>query len=219
MGNIIVVGCGRVGSQLATMLSNYDNNVTVIDRQEESFEKLGRAFNGSTIVGSGFDESTLQRAGIEDCDFFAAVTQSDNANLMCVEIAKRLYDVPSAIARLYNVAHERTYSQLGIDYVCGTALVAEEIFSKVMSGVGDHVTTFGDYEILQFALDLTQVGKSSITVADIERDHLIRVCAFLRADGSASSLPTPKSILRQGDCLLVAVRHGMINRLAKFMQV
>lgn len=219
MGNVIVIGCGRVGSRLATMLSSYDNNVTVIDRDESAFASLGRDFNGSTIVGTGIDESTLQHAGIEECDFLASVTQSDNTNLMCVEIAKRLYDVPNAIARLYNVAHERTYSQLGIDYVCGTALVAEEIFSKVMSGVGDHITTFGDYEILQFALDLSATGKDSITVGEIQKDHIIRVCAFERADGSTSSLPTSKSVLRQGDCVLVAVRHGMSGKLSRFMQV
>ena len=90
MSNIIVVGCGRVGSQLAIMLSNYDNNVCVIDRNPEAFASLGRDFNGSVFVGAGFDEEVLVKAGIEECDFVAAVTQSDNANLMVVEIARRL---------------------------------------------------------------------------------------------------------------------------------
>lgn len=90
------------------------------------------------------------KAGIDECDFLAAVTQSDNVNLMVVEIARRLYDVPHAVARLYNTGHERAYLQLGIDYVCGTALVAEEIFSKISSGLGDHITTLGDCEVVQF---------------------------------------------------------------------
>ena len=72
----------RVGSQLANMLSKSDNNVTVIDRTASAFANLGSDFNGATIQGVGFDEDVLARAGIEDCDVVASVTQLDNTNLM-----------------------------------------------------------------------------------------------------------------------------------------
>lgn len=218
MSNIIVVGCGRVGSALALKLSDYDNNVCVIDKSPEAFASLGRDFNGSTFVGLGYDEDVLLQAGIENCDFVAAVTQSDNANLMVVEIARRLYNVPNAIARLYNTRHERAYMQMGIDYVSGTSLVAEEIFSKIASGVGDHITTFANYEVMKFALDLHTIRKDSITVGDLERNHTIRVCAFERADGSVSSIPSSRSVLYHGDTILVTVRNDMISRLKRFMQ-
>lgn len=218
MSNIIVVGCGRVGSRLALMLSNYENNVCVIDRDPRAFASLGRDFNGATFAGVGYDEDVLMKAGIDECDFLAAVTQSDNVNLMVVEIARRLYDVPHAVARLYNTGHERAYFQLGIDYVCGTALVAEEIFSKISSGLGDHITTLGDCEVVQFALDLSQTRSDYIKVSDLESRHKIRVCAFERADGEISSIPTPSSVLYHGDTVLVALRHGMIPEIAKYMQ-
>ena len=218
MSNIIVVGCGRVGSRLALMLSNYENNVCVIDRDPRAFASLGRDFNGATFAGVGYDEDVLMKAGIDECDFLAAVTQSDNVTLMVVEIARRLYDVPHAVARLYNTGHERAYLQLGIDYVCGTALVAEEIFSKISSGLGDHITTLGDCEVVQFALDLSQTRSDYIKVSDLESRHKIRVCAFERADGEISSIPTPSSVLYHGDTVLVALRHGMIPEIAKYMQ-
>lgn len=218
MSNIIVVGCGRVGSRLALMLSNYENNVCVIDRDPRAFASLGRDFNGATFAGVGYDEDVLMKAGIDECDFLAAVTQSDNVNLMVVEIARRLYDVPHAVARLYNTGHERAYLQLGIDYVCGTALVVEEIFSKISSGLGDHITTLGDCEVVQFALDLSQTRSDYIKVSDLESRHKIRVCAFERADGEISSIPTPSSVLYHGDTVLVALRHGMIPEIAKYMQ-
>ena len=218
MSNIIVVGCGRVGSRLALMLSNYENNVCVIDRDPRAFASLGRDFNGATFAGVGYDEDVLMKAGIDECDFLAAVTQSDNVNLMVVEIARRLYDVPHAVARLYNTGHERAYLQLGIDYVCGTALVAEEIFSKISSGLGDHISTLGDCEVVQFALDLSQTRSDYIKVSDLESRHKIRVCAFERADGEISSIPTPSSVLYHGDTVLVALRHGMIPEIAKYMQ-
>lgn len=218
MSNIIVVGCGRVGSRLALMLSNYENNVCVIDRDPRAFASLGRDFNGATFAGVGYDEDVLMKAGIDECDFLAAVTQSDNVNLMVVEIARRLYDVPHAVARLYNTGHERAYLQLGIDYVCGTAHVAEEIFSKISSGLGDHITTLGDCEVVQFSLDLSQTRSDYIKVSDLESRHKIRVCAFERADGEISSIPTPSSVLYHGDTVLVALRHGMIPEIAKYMQ-
>lgn len=218
MSNVIIVGCGRVGSRLALMLSDHDDNVCVIDRNPAAFASLGRDFNGSTFAGVGYDEEILVKAGIEECDFLAAVTQSDNANLMVVEIARRLYDVPHAVARLYDSTHERTYSQLGIDYVCGTALVAEELFSKATSGIGDHIAMFADYEVLQFALDLSASGSQSIKVSDLESRHRLRVCAFERADGSTSSIPSPSSMLYQGDVVLAVVAHSELSTIAKYAQ-
>lgn len=218
MSNIIVVGCGRVGSQLASLLSNNGDNVCVVDRYAEAFANLGRGFNGMTIQGVGFDESVLIRAGIEDCDVLAAVTQYDNANLMAAEVASKLFDVPHVIARLYNPDHERAYMQLGLDYVCGTSLVAEDIFSKVVSGHGSHLDTFGDFEVLRFSLNLNGMDRTSIAVKEMERDHDIRIVAFERSDGSVSSIPTRESVLHHGDLVLACVRHDLIKSFSKYVQ-
>ena len=218
MQNIIVVGCGRVGSQLATLLSDNGCNVCVVDRSADAFANLGRGFNGSTVQGIGFDESVLLRAGVEEADVVAAVTQYDNANLMCAEVAKRLYGVPHVIARLYNPDHERAYMQLGLDYVCGTSLVAEEIFSKVTAGHGSHVYSLGDCEILRFALDLSSVDKKGIRVSELEREHTVRVVAFERGDGSLSSIPNEDSVLYNGDTVVAAVRRDTLDAFSRFIQ-
>ncbi len=218
MSNVIVVGCGRVGSQLANLLSDNGSNVCVIDRNEESFSNLGRNFNGVKLQGIGFDEELLLRAGAKNCDVLAAVTSSDNANLMICEVASRLCKIPHVIARLYNPDHERAYMQLGIDYVCGTSLVAEDIFSKVVSGHGSHLTTFGEFEVLHFSLDLRWLKKRTIRVSEIERDHDIRIIAFERSDGSASSIPTKDSLLYHGDSVLACVRHDMIEAFSRYIQ-
>lgn len=219
MSNVIVVGCGRVGLQLANMLSDNGNNVCVVDRNPDAFSNLGRNFNGSTVQGVGFDVDVLQRAGVEECDVLAAVTQLDNANLMCAEVASRLFDVPHVIARLYNPDHERAYMQLGIDYVCGTSLVAEDVFSKVVAGHGAHVDTFGECEVLRFSLDLSSCeNKRTIRVSDLERDHEVRIVAFERGDGSASSIPTSESVLYHGDTVLACVRHDLIPLFSRYVQ-
>lgn len=218
MENVIVVGCGRVGSQLANMLSDNGKNVCVIDRNPDAFANLGRNFNGATIQGIGYDEETLVKAGVEEADVVAAVTQLDNANLMVAEVASRLYGVPHVISRLYNPSHERAYMQLGIDYVCGTSLVAEEVFSKISVGHGSHLDTFGEFEILRFSLDLSWSEKNTIRVSEIERDHDIRIVAFEREDGSASSIPTSESVLYDGDSVMVVIRHDLIDSFSRFIQ-
>ena len=218
MANIIVVGCGRVGSQLASLLSDNGNNVCVVDIDETAFENLGRNFNGSTVVGVGFDSEVLERAGVEEADVVAATAQQDNTNLMIAEVCRRLYHVPHTIARLSNPDHERAYMQLGIDYICGTSLQAEAIFSKIVSGHGSHVETFGEYEIMRFSLDLSSLKKKTIRCSELERDHDIRIIAFERSDGSASSIPTRDSVLYQGDSVLVCVRHELISSFSRFIQ-
>ena len=218
MSNIIVVGCGRVGSRLSNMLSDSGHNVCVIDRDPNSFANLGRGFNGSTLQGVGFDEELLLQAGAAECDAVAAVTQSDNTNLMVAEVASRLCGVPHVITRLYNPDHERAYMQLGLDYVCGTSLVAEEVFSKVVAGHGSHLDTFGEFEVLRFSLNLGWREKNTIRVAEMERDHDVRIIVFERGDGSASSIPTKDSILYHGDTVMACVRHDLLKSFSKYIQ-
>lgn len=218
MSNVIIVGCGRVGSQLANMISDNGDNVCCIDKSPDAFANLGRNFNGTTVQGVGFDEDVLERAGINECDVLAAVTQYDNANLMCAEVASKLYGVEHVIARLYNPNHTNAYMQLGIDYVCGTALVADDIFSKVVSKHGSHVTTFGDCEIVEFALHVPESAGYSMHVSDIEREHELRIVAFERADSSSYSIPSEDSVLHNGDIVLACVKIDQLSQLDNYIR-
>ena len=215
--NIIVVGCGRVGSSLARLFSDNDNNVVVIDRDSASFEALGRAFNGRTLVGIGFDEKVLTEAGIDEVDVVAAVTDRDNTNLMICEVASKLFGVERVIARMFNPSSENVYAQLGFDYVCGTVLVAEEIFGKVISGNKSHVDTFGEYEILNFSLNLKPLKKDMVKVKDLESRHDVRVIAFIRKDGSASSIPSEDSVLYHGDSIMICIKNDLVPHYSRFM--
>ena len=102
---VIVVGCGRVGSQLATFLSEEGHDVAIIDKTADAFRRLGSTFNGLTVQGLGFDQDTLREAGVEKADVFAAVTDLDNTNMMAVEVATKIFSVPRAIARLRSEEH------------------------------------------------------------------------------------------------------------------
>lgn len=207
--NVIVVGCGRVGSQLAVLLSKSGNNVSVIDKDQAAFRTLGRDFNGRTIRGLGFDEDVLEQAGIHEVDVLAAVTNLDNTNLMTAEVARRLYNVPHVLTRLYNPDRAHAYVQLGLDYVCGTTLVSEEMFAKIKSGHGHHMDTFNDFEVLTFSF--REPEGIPVRVGDIEKARDIRITVF-EHEGEAMT-PMADSILHEGDHVIAAIRQ---NRLEEF---
>jgi len=210
--NVIVVGCGRVGSQLSTLLSVEGHNVVVIDKDPESFKRLGSIFNGVTIKGLGFDEEVLEEAGIREADAFAAVTNLDNTNLMAAEVARKIFDVPLAVARLYNPVRERTYQQLGLDYVCGTTLVAEVLLEKLMSGHGGHLASVGDVEVIQFKTGNAVEGKR---VQDIEIPRRFRIAIVSRGD--TMFVPEPDAVLHAGDVLMASVKEEAYGKIQRYM--
>lgn len=215
--NIIVVGCGRVGSQLATLFSRGENNVVVIDTDPVHFIDLGSSFEGSTLVGVGYDEDVLLEAGVDECDVLCAVTDQDNSNLMIAEVGRKLFEVPYVLTRLYNPDRANAYLQLGLDYVCGTTLVAEEMYSKVMADRGKFVEAIGDYSLMRFALDLSMHEENSITVGELERDHAISIVAFERKEDGSSSIPNEESILYPGDTVIACVRGDLLEEFSEYM--
>ena len=210
--NVIVAGCGRVGSQLATLLSVEGHNVVVIDREDASFKRLGSTFNGVTMKGLAFDEDVLEEAGVRECHTFAAVTDLDNTNLMAAEVARHIFDVPHVVARLYNPIRERTYQQLGLDYVCGTTLVAETLLDKIKAGHGHHLSAIGDVEIVEFCLSAEGVGR---TVADLEVAHEFRIAAIGRK--AATFVPSEETVLEAGDVVVAAVKQESFTRIEHLM--
>ncbi len=215
--NIIIVGCGRVGSQLSLLFSQGENNVVVIDDNAAAFDNLDLSFDGSTLVGVGYDEDVLLAAGVEECDVLCAVTDEDNSNLMISEVGRKLFEVPYVLSRLHNPRRENAYLQLGLDFVCGTSLVAEEMFSRIMAARGKFVEAIGDYNIMRFALDLSSRDSNSITAKELERPHEIRIVAFERKDDSVNSIPSGESILYHGDTVIACVRDDLLEEFSVYM--
>ena len=116
--NIVILGCGRVGTTFARLMYKDGHTVTVIDEQSEAFRRLGTRFKGTRIVGNGIDEDVLRRAGIENADVFVAATQGDNRNIMAAQIAQHTFGVPRVIARIYDPIRADRYRQLGIITLC-----------------------------------------------------------------------------------------------------
>jgi trk system potassium uptake protein TrkA len=120
--NIIILGCGRVGSTLARQLSREGHNVTVIDLTNDSFRRLGKRYKGQKIVGTGLDREVMDRAGLGKADVFIAVTQGDNTNIMAAQVAKEAFKTPRVLARIYDPIRSQAYREMGIMTLCTTTL-------------------------------------------------------------------------------------------------
>lgn len=123
----IIIGCGRLGAQLANELSNLGENVLIMDENRDSFRRLASNFGGLQMVGNGTDFDKLREAQIHNATTVIAVTNDDNINIMAAQIARDVFNVPKVIARLYDPECESIYQKLGISTICPSVLSVKEI--------------------------------------------------------------------------------------------
>ncbi len=123
----IIIGCGRLGANLASTMSDGGADVLIIDMDEGSFRKLSPSYGGITVVGDATDMQILREADIAKATAVVSVTNNDNTNILVAQIAKEMFHVPHVIARLYDPERECVYHELGIDTICPAVLSAKEI--------------------------------------------------------------------------------------------
>lgn len=128
----IIIGCGRLGANLANALSNEGENVLIMDENKNSFRRLAPNFGGLSIVGNGTDFDSLKKAQINKATSLIAVTNDDNTNIMIAQIARDVFHIQRVVARLYDPECESIYQKLGIDTICPSVLSAKEIGKLMM---------------------------------------------------------------------------------------
>jgi trk system potassium uptake protein len=122
---IVIMGCGRTGAQLASILDAEGHHITILDINDYSFHRLPVGYNGVALVGDGTNEETLKKAGIQEADAFVAVTQGDNRNIMASQIAKHIFKVPKVVTRIYDPLRRDIYNNLGLEAFSPTIIFAE----------------------------------------------------------------------------------------------
>jgi trk system potassium uptake protein TrkA len=128
--NIVILGCGRVGALAATRLSE-SHDLTVIDWNPSSFDRLPSEYAGDTLLCNGIDVDCLREAGVEGADAFLALTDNDNRNLMAAQIAMRL-GAGRSIARVYDAQRGVIFSEMGLSIVSPTVSGAQRLFELVL---------------------------------------------------------------------------------------
>jgi trk system potassium uptake protein len=129
--NVVIAGCGRVGSGLARDLVEQGFDVAIIDESPEAFLLLGDDFPGEFIVGRALDWEVLRRAGVEDAVAFVACTDGDNTNIVVSQIAQKRYGVGCVVARVYDPLRAELFATAGIRTICPTKDVRVSLFDAV----------------------------------------------------------------------------------------
>ena len=123
---VVIMGCGRVGAQLATNLDREGHDVTVLDLSASKFQRfLADDFGGRKVVGDGRDQDVLRNAGVEGADAFVACTAGDNRNVMAAQMARIVFNVPRVVCRIYDPLREEMYRMLGLRTISPTKVGAE----------------------------------------------------------------------------------------------
>ena len=130
---VVIMGCGRVGAQLAGLLDTDGHSVTILDTDAYSFRRLPSTFSGTALVGNGLNEDVLRKAGIEEADAFVALTQGDNRNVMASQIAKHIFNVPRVVCRIYDPLRQELYSTLEVEAFSPTTIFAQMLRERLES--------------------------------------------------------------------------------------
>jgi trk system potassium uptake protein TrkA len=212
---IIIIGCGRIGSGLAQTLSLQGHIVTAVDKDPAAFERLGPAFKGKTVTGIGFDRDVLLRAGIERADALAAVTASDEVNVVAARLASQVFRVPCVVARLYDPRKAEIYRRLGLQTISpvawSTHRIAELLSYSQLEAV---VSLGGGVDIVEAEVPLLLVGR---TVKELTVAGEIVVVAISRGD--TTFLPTLGAVFQEGDRVHIAVEATSTDRLRSMLEI
>ncbi len=207
---ILIVGCGRLGAGLAKALELRRHSVSVVDGEPAAFGKLGAAFKGRTVAGSGIDREVLLEAGIERADGLAAVTASDEINVVAGRIAMQAFRVPRVVARLYDPRKAEIYRRLGLQTITPVAWGVNRIAELLCHSRLDTLQSLGSGEVdlVEAEIPPLLVGR---TVAEVTVPGEVHAVAVSR--GGKTFLPLAGTVFHKGDLVHLAILGTSADRL------
>jgi len=209
---IIIIGCGRFGSNLAKGLSDDGNNICVIERDADKLNNLGSGFNGLRVNGIEYDSDNLLEAGIENADALIAVTSDDNINITVSLIADKIYNVPKIIARVNDPEKNYFYEKLGIDTINPIDYELEMLKSKLPIKRLDVIAALDDYyEVIEFLVN----REKPMTVGEIEDKYHCIISSLVK--GGKVSIPEKNDIVYNGDSILCTIHKNDKARLISYL--
>jgi trk system potassium uptake protein TrkA len=213
---IIVMGCGRVGSQVSQLLVKLGHEVTVIDHDTNALARLGADFKGRVVHGIGFDRNTLLEAGVETAEAFVAASSSDNANIIAARIARNIFHVPRVVARLYDPLRAEIYQRLGLTTISTTGWGAERIVEVVTHTDLDVIHVFRDGGTSLIRVEIpARLNEHQVIQMNIPGE--VMVVAITRND--QTFIPVPGAEFHEGDVVYLTVIPSSMNRLEQLLGI
>jgi len=202
--HVVIMGCGRVGSTLARSLEKRNHTVSVIDTNADSFRRLGPAFNGTKVIGVGFDQEVLAEAGIKKADAFAAVSSGDNSNIIAARVAREQFGIQAVVARIYDPGRAEVYQRLGITTVATVRWTADQVLRRLLPAGAepDFRDPSGTIRVDAILVNDQWTGQRTIT---FQQQSQARV-AWIERLGEGM-IPNRDSVMQEGDILHVVMRE------------
>jgi trk system potassium uptake protein TrkA len=209
--HVIVVGCGRVGSELCGALEAAGHSVAIIDKNVRATRRLPSAFRGLTVIGMGFDVDTLRDAGIERAGAVAAVTSGDNSNILIARIARETFNVERVVARIYDPRRAEIYQRLGIPTVATVAWTTDQVLRRLLPGEyqSSWLDPTGQVALAEREVPASWAGKPVSTFTEPGRFQIVAVGRF-----GTARVATPDLVLQDGDILHVIIETSAFDLLA-----
>jgi trk system potassium uptake protein TrkA len=212
--HIIIVGCGRVGAELAARLAP-TTNVVIIDREPNAFRRLPEDWNGRTVVGLGFDRDTLAEAEVGEADALAAVTSGDNSNILTARIAREHYEVPNVVARIYDPRRALMYQRLGIPTVATVTWTVDQVVRRLLPDgpAIEWADPGGQVVLVERTLPTAWVGRN------LDKIGLAGQFRLATVSRSGQALIADLGLVGQeGDILYLTVRNDSIEAMDDRLQ-
>ena len=208
------MGCGRVGSSLATELEAAGHTVAVIDQAREAFRRLGPNFKGRTVTGVGFDREVLLEAGIQDADAFAAVSNGDNSNILAARVARETYGVQNVGARIYDPGRAEIYQRLGIPTVATVLWATDQILRRLApeGSKSEWRDATGMVQLCEMNPQSDWYGRPILLIDDLTPARV----AFITRLGEGL-IPDEHTVLQQGDLIHVMVSDADVARTEEIL--
>jgi trk system potassium uptake protein TrkA len=210
--HVVVVGCGRVGSELALSLERSGHSVAVIDKNADAFRKrLPETFTGQKVVGFGFDRDHLVEAGIERAGAVAAVTSGDNSNILAARIARENFAIDRVVARIYDPRRALIYQRLGIPTVATVSWTTDQVMRRLLppdEQPHEWLDPSGKVCLLDYPIPANWAGKK---LAPLSEPGVFWLVAITRL--GAAQVSTPSAIGQDGDILHFAADVSALDTL------
>jgi trk system potassium uptake protein TrkA len=208
--HVVVIGCGRVGTELAGALELAGHTVAIVDKNPRAFRRLPPTFKGSTVVGFGFDRDHLAQAGIERAGAFASVTNGDNSNILCARIARETYGIEKVVARIYDPRRALIYQRLGIPTVATVAWTTDQVLRRLLPAETRHdwVDATGTIGLVERPIAVKAIGRKLSKLNVPGRFWLTGVTRFGKAQ-----IVTHDLVGQEGDVLVFVSQLDALDEL------
>ncbi|GAB4461026.1 MAG: potassium uptake protein TrkA [Anaerolineales bacterium] len=209
--NFIIIGCGRVGAELSYHLFKSGHHVVVVDVNKQAFNRLHPDFRGRTLEGEGLAEAVLERAGIQEADGLAAVTNSDALNAVVCHAAREFYNVPVVVARNYDPSLRSVIEAFNLQTVGSTIWGAQRVEELLINPSEKVVYSAGNGEVEIYEIRIPEAWNGRTLGELIGNIRECRAVALTRA--GRSFLPEMDTLLQSGDLLTVSSTFNGIGEL------